>query len=178
MKSFFLLLSTALATPVFAQSPANPAVQVDGRVTFHLKAPGAKEVRLQCEGLPAADMQRDDQGVWSRTVGPLEPDYYGYSFVVDGLRVMDPANALNIGRSMLSDDMPELADAVIESIIERAKTASIDFFIDSTSHSFRRCQAPRSCFFCGGDEGATAPLYPAYHFVFGITLARYLADQA
>lgn len=27
---------------------------------------------------------------------------------------LDPANALNIGRSMLSDDMPELADAVIE----------------------------------------------------------------
>ena len=29
-------------------------------------------------------MQKDDQGVWNVTVGPLEPDFYGYAFVADG----------------------------------------------------------------------------------------------
>jgi enterochelin esterase-like enzyme len=30
--------------------------------------------------------------VWSAIVGPLEPDLFGYSFTVDGLQMLDPAN--------------------------------------------------------------------------------------
>ena len=37
-------------------------------------------------------MQKDDQGLWSVTVGPLEPAIYSYKFVVDGVRVLDPGN--------------------------------------------------------------------------------------
>jgi enterochelin esterase family protein len=37
-------------------------------------------------------MQKDDQGVWSVTAGPLEPDLYGYSFVADGVTLFDPNN--------------------------------------------------------------------------------------
>lgn len=32
------------------------------------------------------------EGVWSITVGPVEPNLYPYNFVVDGLGVADPAN--------------------------------------------------------------------------------------
>ncbi len=39
-------------------------------------------------------MQKDDQGVWSVTTSPLAPDYYGYSFVADGVRLIDPSNPL------------------------------------------------------------------------------------
>ena len=39
-------------------------------------------------------MQKDDQGLWTVTTEPLEPDYYGYSFVADGVRLIDPANPL------------------------------------------------------------------------------------
>jgi len=94
MKSLYLLLALSLATPVFSQLPASHDVQPDGRVTFRLKAPNAKEVQVQCESLQAAKMQKDDQGVWSFTTDPLEPDYYGYSFVVDGLRTIDLNNPL------------------------------------------------------------------------------------
>ncbi len=94
MKLPHLILMTALATPVFSQSTLTPDVQPDGRVTFRLKAPGAREVRLQCESLQTADMQKDEQGVWSLTTNPLQPDFYGYSFLVDGLRVMDLNNPL------------------------------------------------------------------------------------
>jgi enterochelin esterase-like enzyme len=38
-------------------------------------------------------MQKDDKGVWSLTTEPLEPDFYGYSFNVDGARVFDSANS-------------------------------------------------------------------------------------
>jgi enterochelin esterase family protein len=39
-------------------------------------------------------MQKDGQGVWSLTTEPLEPDIYAYSFVVDGVRMIDPNNPL------------------------------------------------------------------------------------
>src|SRR5271157_5417283 len=94
MKSLPLFLMTTLATPVFSQSAPAPEVQPDGRVTFRLNAPGAREVRLQCESLQPATMQKDDHGVWSFTTEPLEPDFYGYSFLVDGLRVIDLNNPL------------------------------------------------------------------------------------
>jgi enterochelin esterase family protein len=94
MKTLHLPLAFALVTPVFSQSITSPDVQSDGRVTFRIKAPNAKEVRLQCESLQPSPMQKDDKGVWSATTTPLEPDFYGYSFMVDGLRVIDPNNSM------------------------------------------------------------------------------------
>jgi enterochelin esterase-like enzyme len=92
MKSFHLLATLALATPAFSQNGPSPEVLSDGRITFRLKAPEAREVRVQCESLPAADMTKDDKGVWSFTTPALDPDYYGYSFIVDGVRALDLGN--------------------------------------------------------------------------------------
>jgi enterochelin esterase family protein len=39
-------------------------------------------------------MQKDEQGVWSVTTDPLQPDFYGYSFEADGVRLIDPSNHL------------------------------------------------------------------------------------
>jgi enterochelin esterase-like enzyme len=39
-------------------------------------------------------MQKDDQGIWTVTTEPLAPDYYGYSFAADGVRLIDPENPL------------------------------------------------------------------------------------
>jgi enterochelin esterase-like enzyme len=45
-------------------------------------------------------MVKDDAGVWSATVGPLEPEIYTYNFAVDGVRIIDPANPnLKSGRA-------------------------------------------------------------------------------
>ncbi|HWH67857.1 MAG TPA: alpha/beta hydrolase-fold protein, partial [Candidatus Sulfotelmatobacter sp.] len=57
-------------------------------------APNAKEVQVRCEGVKDSNLQKDDKGVWSLTTPPLEPDIYAYSFVVDGLRCIDPNNPL------------------------------------------------------------------------------------
>jgi enterochelin esterase-like enzyme len=95
---YFLLVLIATALPAFAQEfqpIVSPEVSSDHRVTFRFRDPNAKEVDLALEGrqkhLP---MQKDDQGVWSVTTEPLEPDYYGYSFVADGVTLMDPSNYL------------------------------------------------------------------------------------
>jgi enterochelin esterase-like enzyme len=94
MKPLFLALVFSLASPAFGQRIVSPEVTPDGRVTFRLQAPQAKEVRLHCEGLDDVALQRDDQGLWVYTSQPLEPDIYAYSFLVDGCRVIDPNNPL------------------------------------------------------------------------------------
>ena len=38
-------------------------------------------------------MAKDDQGIWSVTIGPLGEQLWAYSFNVDGARVLDPGNA-------------------------------------------------------------------------------------
>jgi enterochelin esterase-like enzyme len=94
-----LLLVMALAGsrgaaqgPRAAEPLISPEVQADNRVTFRLRAPAAGEVVLDREGAKRVPMQKDSQGVWSVTVGPLEPDLYGYSFIVDGVTMFDPSN--------------------------------------------------------------------------------------
>ena len=69
----------------------SPEVAADGRVTFRLRAPNAREVAVAMGGkrLP---MQKDDQGVWSLTTDPMSPDIYTYSLVVDDAAMNDPAN--------------------------------------------------------------------------------------
>jgi enterochelin esterase family protein len=82
---------------VLAQAPqriVSPEVHPDKRVTFRLRAPNANEVLLAREGAERVAMQKDDQGVWSVTTPPLEPDLYGYSIVVDGVGIIDPSNPL------------------------------------------------------------------------------------
>jgi enterochelin esterase family protein len=71
----------------------SPRVHPDKTVTFSYLAPQAKEVKLsgQFQREPVA-MTIGDQGIWSVTVGPIKPDIYPYSFFVDGVNVMDPAN--------------------------------------------------------------------------------------
>jgi enterochelin esterase family protein len=69
----------------------SPEVAADGRVTFRLRAPNAKDVQVAM-GQRRLPMERNEQGVWSATSDVLAPDYYTYSFVVDGTTVNDPSN--------------------------------------------------------------------------------------
>jgi enterochelin esterase family protein len=75
-----------------AHRPKSPEVHGDKSVTFRFPAPNAKDVQLALEGTMPAPMTKDDSGVWSITVSPLEPDFYGYVFIADGVRLMDPSN--------------------------------------------------------------------------------------
>jgi enterochelin esterase family protein len=69
----------------------SPDIAADGRVTFRLRAPNAKEIIVSL-GQTRLAMQKDEQGVWSATSDVLAPNYYTYSFVVDGTTINDSAN--------------------------------------------------------------------------------------
>ncbi|MDH3266266.1 MAG: hypothetical protein OEM25_04805, partial [Gammaproteobacteria bacterium] len=90
--------------PVFRSVPVEvPEVAADGKVTFRLEAAEAREVSLRnttsgcCNAWPEGNelaMHKDEQGVWTLTIGPLEPEFYAYVFLVDGVIALDPGNPL------------------------------------------------------------------------------------
>jgi len=101
------ILASVFAAAVFAQPPGgqpipnvkSPEVLPDHRVVFRIYAPKASAVTLTGDFVTqgrgtAGPMQKDDEGIWSLTVGPLVPDFYSYSFNVDGVRTIDPRNPM------------------------------------------------------------------------------------
>ena len=91
----FVLGVWATAAPGWAQAPPpviSPEINSDRTVTFRLLAPEAQRVQLQCEGVGATNLLKDDRGVWSFTSPPLGPDICTYSFNVDSLHITDPNN--------------------------------------------------------------------------------------
>jgi enterochelin esterase family protein len=99
-----LLLGAASVLRAQPASPAptppppvvSPELLPDRRVTFRLRAPNAREVAVDREGAPSLAMRKDAEGVWSVTTGALDPDIYGYTFEVDGVRLVDPSNPVMI----------------------------------------------------------------------------------
>ena len=93
-----LALASVGSVSAFAQGnrppPLNsPVVHPDRTVTFSLRAPEAHKVELSGQFLKGPQaMEKDEAGVWSVKVGPVEPNLYPYNFVVDGVGVADPAN--------------------------------------------------------------------------------------
>ncbi|GAB4244248.1 MAG: alpha/beta hydrolase-fold protein [Acidobacteriota bacterium] len=88
-------LGLALAQGLQAPPVASPEVLPDHRVVFRIWAPKAEEVILRGDWMQGTAVERlikGDDGVWSITVGPLRPDYYSYTLVVDGVRTLDPQN--------------------------------------------------------------------------------------
>jgi enterochelin esterase-like enzyme len=91
---FFSGALSGLAQPGrggFAPPVKSPEVSPEGKVTFRLRAPNAKEVAVTGIGQRLA-MEKNDQGVWTATTDVLKPDIYSYSFSVDGATFPDPGN--------------------------------------------------------------------------------------
>lgn len=77
-----------------AEKKFSPVVHADRTATFRINAPEAHAVQLLFgEGSQLKiDMSRNEEGVWSTTIGPLEPRTYEYSFIVDGVKMPDMKN--------------------------------------------------------------------------------------
>ena len=94
----------AAAGPV--PSPTNisgqefPKIHPDGKVTFRLKAPEAKSVALNY-GQPHP-MEKDAEGVWTITFGPIALGFHYYTFLVDGANVCDPAGETFYGMGRMA----------------------------------------------------------------------------
>jgi enterochelin esterase-like enzyme len=91
----FLWISFAMHQTGAAQGPVlvSPEVRGDRTIVFRLWATTAKEVQLSGDwmGGPPVPLVKDDQGVWTVTQGPLDPNIYQYSLLVDGVRADDPS---------------------------------------------------------------------------------------
>jgi enterochelin esterase family protein len=73
----------------------SPEVHADRTVTFRFRSTSSGPVLLSLEGSPTSiAMTPSDGNVWEATVGPLDPEYYGYSFRVDDQTLVDPGNSL------------------------------------------------------------------------------------
>jgi|WetSurSiteA1Bulk_404760.scaffolds.fasta_scaffold00469_4 enterochelin esterase-like enzyme len=86
------------ARPVFRMPSiiVSPEFLPDNKVTFKLLAPQAANVVISGEWMPGfgttEPLAKNDTGLWTITVGPLKPELYGYTFSVDGVRMIDPNN--------------------------------------------------------------------------------------
>lgn len=91
----FAQSQTAAAQPKTPPHIVSPEVSAEHRVTIRFFAPGATQVSVGIEGsLQPLQMTKDADGVWSATTAPLDPEYYGYSIIVDGVALADPNNPL------------------------------------------------------------------------------------
>jgi enterochelin esterase-like enzyme len=95
MMTAFLFTSIVYSQQAQPPRPVSPEIHPDRTVTFRLSAPKASEVTLNGTWDGARDLKlaKDDSGVWSVTLGPLGAQLWGYSFSVDGVKVLDPGNA-------------------------------------------------------------------------------------
>jgi enterochelin esterase-like enzyme len=113
-RSTFLLAS--MAAVALSQVPGgsrpepvvSPGISPDRRVTFRIKAPKASEVLVSASvgtlnpkpagatkdqpGMWNMPMQKEASGLWTLTLGPLDPEVYRYAFLVDGVRAIDESN--------------------------------------------------------------------------------------
>ena len=103
MKRFTLLAVLMLiGTTVFAQQAlwgneqlVSPEIHEDHTVTFRLRAPKAVKVQVvgDFSATGVAEMVENKEGIWEYTTPqPLAPELYCYNFMVDGLKINDPAN--------------------------------------------------------------------------------------
>ena len=118
-KLLFLSALLLMSAVTFAQQAlwggapvVSPEIHDDNTVTFRLKDPKAVKVQVTGDFLPTqkmktpfgefdapgvADLKEGKDGVWEFTTPePLAPELYSYSFIVDGLKTMDPSNVYMI----------------------------------------------------------------------------------
>jgi len=93
--TFVLGLLSAPVTIAQPRSPriVSPEVHADRSITFRVKGPELATAIVQAPwaGEPTA-MKKGDDGVWSATVGPVDPQIYSYKYEIDGVGVLDPHN--------------------------------------------------------------------------------------
>lgn len=146
----------------------SPVVHADRTVTFNFRTPNATRVELSGQFLRTNQpLKADASGLWTLTVGPVEPDLYPYCFIVDGVSVADPAN-------------PDLFPN------ERFKNSLVDIPGDTPSlHSIQNVPHGEMtyCYYFSQSLGVTRPLvvytppgyragadrYPVFYLVSGTT---------
>ncbi|MCE2616595.1 MAG: esterase [Phocaeicola sp.] len=121
-RTLFCVVTLFMSMVSFAQQAlwdrapvVSPEIHADNTVTFRLKAPKAIRVQVTGDFLPPrivqtprgeaetsgiADLTEKENGIWEYTTPqPLNSELYSYAFIVDNLKVLDPAN-INVNRDV------------------------------------------------------------------------------
>ncbi|MBN8825742.1 MULTISPECIES: esterase [unclassified Spirosoma] len=164
----FGLYLGALGQPPRGPLVVSPQVNADKSVTFRYLAPQAKDVQLsaQFEKAPVP-MTKDAQGIWSVTLGPVKPDIYPYSFRVDGVTVMDPANVAFFPNERFKASLVDVpGDTPLIHAMRDVPHGSINYeyypSITGTTGSLVVYTPP-------GYDQSTSKKYPVYYLISGTT---------
>ena len=103
-KACMLIAAAALSTSIFGQEMTSlmyrkpvksPEVTEDG-ITFRFKGRKARKVQVSASWLgynpTNAEMTQGQDGIWSITLPNPGPELYTYTFIVDGVSMLDPSN--------------------------------------------------------------------------------------
>ena len=108
VKTFVAICTALMLLPIEALAQqalgggskiVSPEIHENNTVTFRLRAPKAVKVQVMGDCIPkgVADLVENKEGVWEYTTPEaLKPELYGYSFLVDGLKMNDPSNVYMI----------------------------------------------------------------------------------
>lgn len=98
LRASFTAYAALCSTIVMHAQPVGPfavpttKVNPDNTVTFNYFNKNANKVQVDVQFAGRHDMTKNDDGLWSLTLGPAAPDLYPYSFIVDGTGIQDPQN--------------------------------------------------------------------------------------
>ena len=114
------------ATPTPTLGDNVTQVLPDRHVTFRLLAPKASAVEVvlgitsgpyEPQGTTTTAMTKDAKGLWTVTLGPLEPNLYEYQYSLDERKISDPTNDMpkpqrhvNTSLLLIPGDPPDFLD--------------------------------------------------------------------
>ncbi|MFC5409248.1 alpha/beta hydrolase-fold protein [Larkinella bovis] len=165
---FLCVAGTVLAQPPRGPLVVSPQVNADKTVTFRYLSPAAREVKLSGQFLKAPiEMTKDEQGIWSVTVGPVKPDIYPYSFQVNGVTVMDPANVAFFPNERFKASLVDVpGDTPLIHALRDVPHGSINYeyypSLEGTTGSLVVYTPP-------GYDQNTAKKYPVFYLISGTT---------
>ena len=174
IRLFGIFAIIAIPNFVKSQTPRppmviSPKVNADKTVTFSYLAPTATTVLLDGNQFGSANvpMTKNAEGVWSVTVGPVKPDIYPYGFKVDGITLMDPANANLFPNERFKASLVEISsDSPAIYALKNVPHGSISYeYYPSVEGSTGTIVV----YTPAGYSKETAKKYPVYYLISGTT---------
>ena len=85
IKHLMTVAAISICLPAMAQwggpQVKSTVINADNTVTFNYQSATAKDVKVSVQFAGEKQMKKGDNGVWSVTLGPAEPDMYPYCFI-------------------------------------------------------------------------------------------------
>jgi enterochelin esterase family protein len=132
-------------------------------------APDAKEIKLSVQFITGQqNMTKDEQGLWSITLGPVEPDIYPYCFIVDGIQVADPKNSWIFPNEGFQNSLVEIpGDLPLVHSLQDVPYGSVTYcdYYSSTFGGYR----PLVIYTQPNYDKNTKTKYPVFYLISGTT---------